>query len=181
VISAATGRAPVRPSVGSPPAHHLPPHLVTHALRVAVWLVAVALGPALSRPVAGGTAQPTSGAADGPCTPATNRFARSTQQYAAYFAADSDSLAVAARQAWGLAPVPASEITVVRDSVACARGLRLHQRSYPATRGYLDRVVVVRMGHLRAVTREPDDPTRVGHQPMVVTDSTVTTVVDVHW
>ena len=90
-------------------------------------------------------------------------------------------MAAAARQAWSLAPVPASEITVVRDSVACARGLRLHQRASLASRGYLDRVAVVRMGHLRAVTREPDDPTRFGHQAMVVTDSTLTTVVDVRW
>jgi hypothetical protein len=60
VISAATCAAPVRPGLDSPPGRHPPPNLVTHALRIAVWLVAV--GSALSPPVAEGTARPSSGA-----------------------------------------------------------------------------------------------------------------------
>lgn len=123
--------------------------------------------------------------ASGPivCAPASSSLARGVRERIEFLLSDSDSIAIEARQRWGV-PVTAPEgIVAETDSTTCRRGFDAYRAAWAGTDSMAERTIVLSFRDRRAILVEPSDfysRPRTGHWPTLVTDTAFNAIV-LHW
>ena len=118
------------------------------------------------------------------CAPASSSLARGVRERIEFPLSDSDSIAIEARQRWGV-PVTAPEgIVAETDSTTCRRGFDAYRAAWATTADSMaERAIVLSFRDRRAILVEPSEfytKPSTGHLPILVTDTAFNAIV-LHW
>ena len=127
--------------------------------------------------------EPAAGGVGIVCAPASSGLARSFREGIESLLSDSDSLAIATRQRWGVPVMAAEEISLETDRTTCRRGFDAYRAAWAGADSTAQRVIVLNFRDRRAILVEPRDfgiALVFGHMPTLVTDRSFNSI-DLDW